>query len=63
VALIGQAVLAIAALTAGIILAVRGRDGGIGAGILIGWAVGLIIGPPLGFGICVTLLNTGGMFG
>jgi hypothetical protein len=55
----GQVVLAIAALTAGIILIVKGRDGGIGVGIVIGWAVGLIISPVVGFGVCVALVNSG----
>lgn len=55
----GQLVLAIAALTVGIILIVKGRDGGIGVGIVIGWAVGLIISPVVGFGVCVALINNG----
>ena len=61
----GQVVLAIAALVAGIILTVKGRDGGIGVGLIIGWAVGLIISPVIGFGVCVSLVNSGGggMFG
>lgn len=62
----GQVVLAIAALIVGIVLIVKGRDGGIGVGIIIGWAVGLIISPILGFGVCVSLVNSGdggGMFG
>src|SRR5262245_36803936 len=45
VAGIGQVILAIVALTAGITKTVRGRDGGVGVGIIIGWAVGLIISP------------------
>ncbi|HEX6684819.1 MAG TPA: hypothetical protein VF062_18585 [Candidatus Limnocylindrales bacterium] len=63
VAAIGQVVLAIAALVAGTILAVRGRDGGIGLGIIIGWAVGMIISPVIGFGVCVSLVDSQGMFG
>lgn len=60
-----QVVLAIAALAVGITLIVKGRDGGIGVGIVIGWAVGLIISPVIGFGVCVTLVNSGngGTFG
>jgi hypothetical protein len=61
-ALIGQVVLAIAALATGITLAVK-RDGGIGVGILIGWAIGLIISPILGFGVCVSLINNNGIYG
>ena len=62
----GQILLAIAALVVGIILVAKGRDGGIGVGIIIGWAVGLIISPIVGFGVCVALINTGssgGLFG
>ncbi|MBB5867243.1 hypothetical protein F4553_000622 [Allocatelliglobosispora scoriae] len=55
-ALIGQVIVFIAALTVGIILTVR-KDGGIGLGILIGWAVGLIITPVVGFGVCVSLIS------
>jgi hypothetical protein len=58
-----QVVLAIAALVVGIILAVKGRDGGIGVGIIIGWAVGLIISPVVGFGVCVAIINGSGAFG
>lgn len=56
----GQVILAIAALTVGIILTVKGRDGGVGVGILIGWAIGLIITPVVGFGVCVLVINSGG---
>jgi hypothetical protein len=58
-----QVLLAIAALATGITLIVKGRDGGIGVGIVIGWAVGLIISPVIGFGVCVTLVNNNGSFG
>ena len=60
-----QILLAIAALVVGIILVVKARDGGVGVGIIIGWAVGLIISPIVGFGVCVSLVNSGsgGMFG
>ncbi|HZM79067.1 MAG TPA: hypothetical protein VFC19_25335 [Candidatus Limnocylindrales bacterium] len=65
VATAGQILLAIAALVVGIILTVKGQDGGIGVGLLIGWAVGLIISPVIGFGVCVSLSNSGsgGLFG
>lgn len=60
---IGQVVLAVAALVTGIILAVKGRDGGLGLGIIIGWAVGMIISPVVGFGVCVSLVDAQGVFG
>jgi hypothetical protein len=62
---IGQLLLAIAAVTYGIVQTVRARDGGVGAGVIIGWAIGLIISPFIGFGVCVSLVNSdsGGMFG
>jgi hypothetical protein len=63
VAGIGQVVLAIAALAIGITSTVRARDGGIGVGIIIGWAIGLIISPVIGFGVCVSLVNGDGTFG
>jgi hypothetical protein len=56
VALVLQGLLMIAALTVGIILAVR-KDGGIGIGIIIGWAVGIMISPVVGFGVCVAILS------
>jgi hypothetical protein len=66
VAAIGQIVVAIAALVVGIILVVRGQDGGVGVGLIIGWSIGLIITPIIGFGVCVALVNStdgGGVFG
>ena len=56
VALVLQGLLMIAALTVGIIMAVR-KDGGIGIGIIIGWAVGIMISPVVGFGVCVAILS------
>ncbi len=63
-ALIGQVILMIGVLAVGITLAVK-RDGGVGVGLLIGWAVGLLISPIVGFGVCVSLINQsgGGPFG
>jgi hypothetical protein len=48
----GQVLVFLACLVVGIILTVR-QDGGIGVGLLIGWAVGVLIVPVLGFGLCV----------
>jgi hypothetical protein len=59
-ATIAQVVLMVLALAVGITLAVRNNgDGGIGVGIVIGWAIGLIISPVVGFGVCVALLSAG----
>jgi hypothetical protein len=60
---IGQVLLAILALGIGITLTVKGNDGGLGVGIIIGWAVGLIISPIVGFGVCVSLIKESGTFG
>lgn len=54
--LIAQAVLFIACLVAGIVLNNRG-DRSLGNGILIGWAIGLLIAPVVGFGVCVWALQ------
>jgi hypothetical protein len=48
----GQLLVFLICLIVGIILTAK-QDGGIGIGLLIGWAVGLLIVPVLGFGICV----------
>ena len=61
-ALIGQAVLFLACLTVGIVLAVRG-DRGFGMGLIIGWAVGIIVLPVIGFGACVVALRAMGPTG
>jgi hypothetical protein len=65
IAVIGQVILAIAALGIGIFRMVKGQDGGVGVGIIVGWAVGLIISPVVAFGVGVSLVNssTGGMLG
>jgi hypothetical protein len=56
--IIAQFFVFAACLAAGIVLLNRG-DRGIGAGILIGWAIGLLVAPVVGFGICVNALNGG----
>jgi hypothetical protein len=58
-ALIAQAALFVACLTVGIVLLVRG-DRGLGLGLIIGWAVGLIVLPVIGFGACVVALRSMG---
>jgi hypothetical protein len=58
--LVAQALLFVACLTFGIVLMVRGEKG-IGLGLVIGWAAGVIGLPIIGFGACVVLLSgTGG---
>jgi hypothetical protein len=52
IGLAGQLLVFLGCLIAGIILTVR-QDGGIGIGLLIGWAVGVLIIPVIGFGLCV----------
>ena len=51
-----QALLFPTLLTLGIVGIVR-QDGGIGVGMLIGWAVGVIVS----FGGCVALINAGAL--
>lgn len=58
VALALQLALFVACLTIGIVWIVK-RDRGFGLGLLIGWAVGVIVLPVVGFGVCVALLNQG----
>jgi hypothetical protein len=54
--LVGQLLVFIGCLTVGIVLIVR-QDGGIGVGILIGWAVGVLILPVAGFGLCAWAMS------
>jgi hypothetical protein len=51
-----QLVLFIACLVVGIVWIVR-RDRGFGIGILIGWAVSIIVFPVAGIGVCIAVLN------
>jgi hypothetical protein len=52
----GQFLLLAGCLAVGITLTAR-QDGGLGIGLLIGWAVGLLITPVVGFGLCVAALE------
>jgi len=54
--LLGQLVLFAAVVTAGTVLIVKG-DRGLGIGLFIGWAAGLIVLPLVGFGLCVALVS------
>jgi hypothetical protein len=58
-ALIGQAVLFVACLVIGIVLLTRG-DKGFGLGLIIGWALGIIVLPVVGFGACIVALRSMG---
>jgi hypothetical protein len=51
-----QVVLFVACLVVGIVWIVR-RDRGLGIGILIGWAVSVIVFPIAGIGVCIALVN------
>jgi hypothetical protein len=57
--LISQLVLFVACLTIGIVWIVN-RDRGIGLGLIIGWAVGVVVLPVIGFGACIVLINNSG---
>ncbi len=50
--LVGELVLVITVVTAGTLLIVKGHRG-LGLGLFIGWAAGLIALPVIGFGVCV----------
>lgn len=56
VGLLGELVLFAACIAAGIVWIVR-LDRGIGVGLLIGWAVGALVLPVVGFGVCVALVS------
>lgn len=52
-----QVLVFLGCLVAGILLIVR-SDRGLGIGLLIGWAVGVIVLPVIGVGICIALFAT-----
>ena len=52
--LIAQVLVALTLIVVGIVRIVR-QDGGVGVGLLIGWAVGVLVS----FGGCVALLRAG----
>lgn len=56
IGLAGQLLVFLACLAVGITLTVR-QDGGIGLGLLIGWAVGVLAVPVIGFGLCIAALS------
>jgi hypothetical protein len=56
VLLAGQAVVFLVCIILGIVLTAR-REPGFGVGLLIGWAIGVIVAPLAGFGICVWAVN------
>ncbi|MEV4511479.1 hypothetical protein AB0K00_21200 [Dactylosporangium sp. NPDC049525] len=51
-----QLALFVACLVVGIVWITR-RDRGLGLGILIGWAVSVIVFPVAGIGVCIALVN------
>ncbi|MBV1854927.1 hypothetical protein [Catellatospora tritici] len=52
--LLSQGLLAVAALTYGIVRIVR-RDSGLGVGVLVGWGVGLMVTPIPAFVVLIAL--------
>jgi hypothetical protein len=58
----GQLVVFLGCMVFGILGLNRG-DRGLGLGLLIGWAVGILILPVVGFGVCVAVLSTQGVGG
>jgi hypothetical protein len=62
VTLIGQVVVFLGCLVVGVVLIAK-NDGGVGVGLLIGWAVGLLVVPVVGFGLCLWLYNASGLAG
>ena len=57
-ALVGEAVVFLACVAGGITaLAMRSGNPGLGVGLLVGWAVGVVVLPAIGFGLCVQSMN------
>ena len=56
-----QLVLFVACVALGIVWIVR-RDRGLGIGLLIGWAVSVIVFPFAGIGVCIALVNSSGQW-
>lgn len=56
--LVAQAVVFLLCLVGGIVLlSQRGGNRGLGLGLLVGWAVGVLVVPVVGFGLCVQAIN------
>jgi hypothetical protein len=53
-----ELVLFVSCLVVGILQLVRG-DRGVGVGLLVGWAVSVIVMPVVGFGVCVAIVSSG----
>jgi hypothetical protein len=57
-ALVGEVVVFLACVAGGITaLAMRSGNPGLGVGLLVGWAVGVVVLPAIGFGLCVQAMN------
>jgi hypothetical protein len=52
----GQLLVFVACMAVGSVQLTRG-DRGIGLGLIVGWAVGVIVLPVLGFGVCVAAVS------
>lgn len=59
VGMASQVLLFVGCIVLGILQIVRG-DRGIGVGVLIGWAVGVIVLPVVGFGLCIWAFSQAG---
>jgi hypothetical protein len=57
--LIGQVIVFLACLSIGIVLIAKSEPG-FGIGLLIGWAIGLLVAPFAGFGLCLYLFSGAG---
>lgn len=57
VALAGQLLVFVLCLVFGILNLAR-WDRGLGLGLLVGWAAGVIVLPVIGFGVCVVIVNS-----
>ena len=59
VMLVAQVVVFLGCLVAGIVLLAGERvSRGLGLGLLIGWAVGVLVVPVVGFGLCVQAISS-----
>lgn len=57
--LVGQLMVFLGCLAIGIIQLVQG-DRGIGVGLLVGWAIGVLVLPVVGVGVCIAAMNSAG---
>jgi uncharacterized membrane protein YhdT len=51
------ALASLVVLVVGVVLAIRRRDNRLGEGLILGWAISLLLVPLVLFGLCVQLLS------